>query len=181
MLEFKKWFMEYQADLDYDVSDPHSILLPTRRTIVHDIAADIRDDFGKVFAKRMGSGMSHKAVRNYINDDPIKIFNNNQYLIATVELPMPNTGIAQKDNLRNLMNKARQKVQSDPRVEELIQKGRCKLSDIQDINKNLSSEIINKNGQRYIKFTFRFKMNDTLGPGFKADDMHSATDIATSR
>ena len=52
-MNFKQWLLEYEDDIDYDISDPHSVKLPTRRTMLHDIGADVRDDFGKIFSKRM--------------------------------------------------------------------------------------------------------------------------------
>lgn len=165
-MEFKQWLLEYEADIDYDAQNQYANLLPTRRTIVHDIAADLRDDFGKVFSKRMGSGMPQGGGYYYSTKDPISMFNDNQYIYVTVEEPLISfDGNIKKEELSRYLQNAYDKIKSDHEISKKLLNARVSFTR-DELSKRTKTVIFNKNGQDYARFTFRFKANVTPGPGY---------------
>lgn len=167
-MNFKKWLLEYEDDLDYDLSDPNSAKFPTRRTVFHDIGADVRDDFGKIFAKRMGSAMPSGGSGYNNTEDPIKTFNDRQYLVIIVEEPFHVTGQHPNDeHIRHIMTNAIHKIQSDREIVKKLAASRCSLY---IDRRKVETKIFKKDEQDFIRFTFRFKMNVTPGDLYKMSD-----------
>ena len=167
-MNFKKWLLEYEQDIDYDISDPNSAKLPTRRTVFHDIGADVRDDFGRLFAKRMGSAMpSGGATHNHV-EDPIKAFNDRQFLVIVVDEPFHPTGLnPDGEHIRHIMTDAIHKIQSNREIVKKLAASRCNFF---IDRRKVETKVIKKDEQDFIRFTFRFKMNVTPGHNYQMSD-----------
>lgn len=170
-MNFKEWlYSEYEADLDYDVSDPNSIKLPTRRTLLHRVAGDAMDGFGNIFSKRMGAGMPSKA-GEFTTKDPIQTFNDGQYLVVVVDEPYdPNNHDASDQNLRKLMNQAIKKIENDQETAQAFIASRAAIYNYSEKGRNAETKYIVRDGQHFIRFTFRFKMNVTPGHNYSMSD-----------
>lgn len=178
-MNFKQWLLEYEDDIDYDMSDPYSAKLPTRRTMIHDIGADVRDDFGKIFAKRMGSAMPSKGSSYNNSRDPIKSFNDQQYLVVMKDEPYNPTGLhPEKHHIRDTMTVALNKVLADPKIDRQLAASRC--STYIDRTK-VETKIFQKDGKQFVRFTFRFKMNSTPGHNYHMNDKINNNDKKEDR
>jgi hypothetical protein len=171
-MNFKQWLLEYEDDIDYDISDiKHSLKLPTRRTMLHDIGADVRDDFGKIFSKRMGSAMPSKGSSYNSPEDPIKTFNDDQYLVVIKDEPYSPTVQHPEQHIRHIMTNAIHKIQSDPEINRQLAASRCNLY---IDRRKVETRIFQKDGKDFVRFTFRFKMNSTPGHNYKMSDKVSS-------
>lgn len=167
-MNFKKWLLEYEQDVDYDISDPYSAKLPTRRTVFHDIGADVRDDFGKLFAKRMGSAMPSGGPGYSRDEDPIKTFNDRQFLVIVVDEPFHPTGFnPDGEHIRHIMTTAIHKIEANREIVKKLAASRCSFF---IDRRKVETKVIEKDGQDFIRFTFRFKMNVTPGHNYEMSD-----------
>lgn len=167
-MNFKKWLLEYEDDIDYDLSDPNSFKLPTRRTMLHDIGADVRDDFGKIFAKRMGSAMPSGGSRYNSTKDPIQSFNDGQYLVVVKDEPYHPTGLhPDQEHIRHIMTNAIHKIQSNQEINRQLAASRCNMY---IDRRKVETKIFQKDGKDFVRFTFRFKMNATPGHNYHMND-----------
>jgi len=156
--EFRKW-LEYDDD-DHDHSHPdnYAIKLPVKRTIAHSIAKDVTGDVGSIFRKRMGSDMPDGDY-HHVEKDPLQAFNDGQYLVVTIEEPYDPS---HPMNINTLMHNAEKKATSNPKIIQALTNSRASFHTDQ---KRTDAKYITKNGQNFVLFTLRFKLNtmDRMG------------------